>query len=261
MANKLAWLTGLVFAGATYGLPLADGHENGTYVLVYKSMWRTGIDPRLTIQAPDKDSISTVTMPPFDGTVLKVTMRRSDYISHKVSGVPRAEVVFAPVARFAPGHEYEVRWTTMIPSSYPIDSLQPEIITQVHHSSSVGSPPFSLMLAGAHYQVDVRGGLGTPSRSYTFGAPLEDEGKVVAWVLRYRPDDQGQHALTDLYKDGVLVVHSAGKPNAYPNDKNAYLKIGVYKWWWNTRPSDVSERTMYYGNVEIGEQLLASAKP
>lgn len=261
MADRLTWVAGLFFAGLAYGAPAPTGHESGAYTHIYRSMWRQGVDPHLTIQAPDKDSISTVVMPQFGDVVLKVVMRRSDYISHRVSGVPRAEVVFAPVARFAPGHEYEVRWTTMTPSGYPIDSLQPEIITQIHHSSSTGSPPFSLMLSGTHYQVDVRGGLGTPSQSYAFGAPLKDDGKIVAWVLRYRPDDTGKNALTDLYKDGVLVVHSTGKPNAYPDDKKAYLKIGVYKWWWNTRPSDVSERTMYYGNVEINERPLPSMKP
>ena len=49
----------------------------------------------------------------------------------------------------------------------------------------------------------------------------------------------------------MLVVHAVGRPNAYPGDQKAYLKIGIYKWWWLTRPSDVTQRTMYYGDVEI----------
>jgi hypothetical protein len=49
-------------------------------------------------------------------------------------------------------------------------------------------------------------------------------------------------------------VNAIGLPNSYPDEKSAYLKIGVYKWWWITRPSDVSERTMYYGDVEIIEK-------
>ncbi|NYH14671.1 hypothetical protein [Paraburkholderia bryophila] len=76
----------------------------------------------------------------------------------------------------------------------------------------------------------------------------------MSWLLRYRPDDEGTNALTELYKDGVRVMHSVGMANAYPGDKEAYLKIGIYKWWWKTRPSDVSERTLYYGNVEIAER-------
>lgn len=139
----------------------------------------------------------------------------------------------------------------MIPANYTLDSKQPEIITQLHQSSDQGSPPFALMLNGQQYQVDARGGAGTPSRSFEFGTPATDEGKVVTWLLNYRPDDTGASAVTDLYQNGVLVVHSVGYPNAYPAEQNAYLKIGIYKWWWLTRPSDVTQRTMYYGDVQI----------
>lgn len=142
----------------------------------------------------------------------------------------------------------------MIPNDYQLDSLQPEIITQLHQGGNAGSPPFSLILASGKYQVDIRGDVRQSGRTFTFGMPAADEGRVVTWILRYRPDDKGADARTDLYKDGVLVVHSAGYPNAYPGDDNGYFKLGLYKWWWKTRPSDVSDRTMYYGDVEILER-------
>jgi Polysaccharide lyase len=251
MANRLAWL-GYVFAAllAWSTSSLADQNP-GEYTIIYQSAWRNGIDPRLTMQEPLPDSISTVSMPQFGGVVLKASMLLADYIDHIASGVPRVELVFAPVARFAIGNEYEVSWSTIIPANYQLDSQQPEIITQVHQSSDQGSPPFALMLAGQQYQVDVRGGAGTPSRSFEFGAPAADEGKVVTWLLNYRPDDTGASAVTDLYKDGVLIVQAVGYPNVYPGEQNGYFKIGIYKWWWLTRPSDVTQRTMYYGDVEI----------
>lgn len=255
MANKLTWLGCAFLAVTACATALLLAQEGGTYAVLYRSAWRDGIDPRLTLQAPAPDSISSVAMPQFGGVALKVTMHRSEDFAHVASGTPRAEIVFAPVVHFAIGKEYEVRWTTMIPAGYQLDSRQPEIITQLHQSGFTGSPPFALMFAGGQYRVDVRGGSPASTRSFTFGAPALDAGKVVNWLLRYRPDDEGANALTDLYKDGVRVVHSTGSVNAYPGDRNAYLKVGIYKWWWKTRPSDVSDRTMYYGDVEIAERM------
>jgi len=101
--------------------------------------------------------------------------------------------------------------------------------------------------------VGVRGAPGTPSQSFAFGDPAADRGQPVWWVLRYRPDGSGADALTELYRNGKRVVHVAGVPNAYPDDRDAYFKLGLYKWWWKTRPSDVTERTMYYGDIEMKE--------
>jgi hypothetical protein len=254
MGNRLAWLACALLTSLTWSA-LARAEPGGQYTVVYQTAWRNGIDPRLMLQEARQDAISVVAMPQFDGAALKTSMLRSDDFSHIANGAPRVEALFTAVARFAIGNEYEVRWSTMIPPNYQLDALQPEIITQLHQSDyHVGSPPFSLMLAGTHYQMDVRGDPARPSQSFEFGAPTADEGKVVSWLLRYRPDDGGASAVTDLYKDGIRVVHAGAYPNAYPGDKNGYLKIGIYKWWWKTRPSNVRERTMYYGDVEIKER-------
>ncbi|NYH27006.1 heparin lyase I family protein [Paraburkholderia bryophila] len=255
MANRLIWVAGIGVVLAACGTSSSpDRQDSGTYTVLYRSAWHDGIDPRLTIQAPEPDSISTVAMPQFNGVALKTTMRRSEDFSRVASGTPRVEIVFAPVVHFAVGKEYEVRWSTMIPAGYRFDTRQPEIITQLHQGGFTGSPPVALMLAGDHYQAEVRSGPGEANQSVTFGTPAADIGRAVSWLLRYRPDDEGTNALTELYKDGVRVMHSVGMANAYPGDKDAYLKIGIYKWWWKTRPSDVSERTIYYGNVEVAER-------
>lgn len=51
--------------------------------------------------------------------------------------------------------------------------------------------------------------------------------------------------------NGVNVVNCQGCGNAYANDREAYLKMGIYKWWWQSRPSDVKDRTLFFGNVEV----------
>ncbi|MBN3839077.1 heparin lyase I family protein [Burkholderia sp. Ac-20349] len=214
----------------------------------YRSDWANGIDPQLRLQEPEPQNITNTDN---HGALLKVAMRRSQDFSGVASGTPRSEVSFAPVFRFINGHDYEVRWSTVIPADYRFDSRQPELIAQLHQGSSDGPPPFALLLNDGKYEVDVRGAPGTPTRSFAFGDPAADRGQPVWWVLRYRPDDRGVDALTDVYRNGERVVHVAGVPNAYPDDRNAYFKLGLYKWWWKTRPSDVTERTMYYGDIEM----------
>ncbi|MDR3572039.1 MAG: heparin lyase I family protein [Candidatus Pacebacteria bacterium] len=231
----------------------ADTTEGDGFLTVYRTSWAAGIDPRLQLQESTVYAISVLPLAEFGGVALRTAMSRSDDFSTIANGAPRVEVAFTPVARFAVGGDYEVRWSTMIPAGYPLDGKQSEIISQIHQSdSNIGSPPFALMLTGNHYEVDVRGDVKvSPAKIFKFGAPSSDEGHAVRWMLRYRVDASGATAVTDLYKDGVLVVHAGAVPNAYPGDRNGYLKIGIYKWWWKTRPSDVDQRFMYYGDVEI----------
>ncbi|MEK2605562.1 heparin lyase I family protein [Burkholderia arboris] len=228
--------------------PESGKHDDARF---YRSDWARGIDSRLRLQAPVAQNITTAEISGIHGTLLRVTMSRSQDFSGVASGTPRSEISFSPVFRFVNGRDYEVRWSTVIPADYRFDSGQPELIAQLHQGGSDGSPPFALLLNNGKYEVDVRGAPGMPSRSITFGDPSADRGKPVWWRLRYRPDDQGVDALTDVFRNGERVVHVTGVPNAYPNDRNAYFKLGLYKWWWKTRPSDVTERTMYYGDIEM----------
>lgn len=230
-------------------LPVSDD-----YTVIYQSSWRNGIDHRLGMQAPNATSITAVTLSQFSGTTLKVSIARSDDYRKVANGSPRAELSFGTVATFAMGMEYEVRWTTLIPPNTPFDTQQPEIISQLHQGVPSGSPPFALMLDSGQYRVDVWGGAGTSTRTFKFGVPQSGEGTVAHWTLVYRPDASGAAAVTDLFLDGTRVVHAPGVPNAYPNDTTAYWKMGIYKWWWLTRPSDVSERTMYFGDLTIRQR-------
>ncbi|WP_175884030.1 heparin lyase I family protein [Burkholderia sp. BCC0044] len=226
-----------------------DGLPEGTHF--YRSDWARGIDSRLRLQVPAPQNIATGGISGIRGPLLRVMMRRSQNFSGVASGTPRSEVSFFPVFRFVNGRDYEVRWSTVIPADYRFDARQPELIAQLHQGSNDGSPPFALLLNAGTYEVDVRGAPGTPSRSFAFGDPSADRGRLVRWVLRYRPDDRGIDALTEVFRNGERVVHATGVPNAFPNERQAYFKIGLYKWWWKTRPSDVTDRTMYYGDVEM----------
>ncbi|MBR8305331.1 heparin lyase I family protein [Burkholderia cenocepacia] len=233
---------------ACHAGPSGGAHEETRF---YRSDWTRGIDSRLRLQEPAPQNITTGELFGIRDTLLKVSMNRSQDFSEVASGTPRSEVSFSPVFRFVNGRDYEVRWSTVIPADYRFDSRQPELIAQLHQGGNDGSPPFALLLHNGKYEVDVRGAPGTPSRSFAFGDPIADRGEPVRWMLRYRPDDRGVDALADVFRNGERVVHVTGVPNAFPNDHQAYFKLGLYKWWWKTRPSDVTERTLYYGDIEM----------
>ncbi|WP_321947268.1 heparin lyase I family protein [Paraburkholderia sp. J10-1] len=225
----------------------ADGYES-----LYGSTWAQGIDPRLVIQAP-RDAISTVESPVFHERVMRVTIHRSDDFHSVANGTPRGELAFNRIFHFEPDQLYQITWSTALPQNYQFDSQQPELFTQILQGpeGGIGPPPFSIRFVNGRYQVEIRNAAKAAPRIFVFGNPSTDRGKAIHWVLNYRPDHAGKNALTDLSMNGVSVVHCEGCGNAYANDQAAYLKMGVYKWWWQSRPSDVSERTIFFGNVEV----------
>jgi hypothetical protein len=232
--------------------------NSANYAVSYQTSWKDGIDQHIERQASRMDAIAVVDLPDFRGPALRTSMTIDDDFTNVANGVPRVELAFVHLTRFAVGGDYLISWSTEIPQDYVFDHQQSEIITQIHQSAGLGSPPFSLMVAGDHYQMDVRG---RPAvKNIVFGDTRADRGQVVCWVLHYKPDDIGTFAVTDLYKNGALVAHGGASPNAYPNDKSAYLKIGIYKWDWTVRPSDVSVRTMYYGNLKIQSRVHTSMR-
>jgi hypothetical protein len=222
----------------------------GALKKIYSIEWSKGFDDRLLLQVPNQKSISIEYLKNPGQDLMKVCLNRRDNFI-PMHGVPRAEVAFDFVPRFAEGREYEVRWSTFMPSSYRFDNLQPEIIMQIHQSSNIGSPPFALMLNGEKYRVETRGGSGASMRAFEFGHADADFNRMTSWRLRYYPDSSGRRSAIDLYKDGTLVFHETGEPNAYFGEKKAYLKLGIYKWWWLSRPSAVEQRCLYYGDVDV----------
>ena len=215
---------------------------------LYQTNFQSEIDRGLMLQQPTPNSMTLANAPCRPGgRALRVSIRQQDDYSRVANGVPRAEVSFAGRFAFEAGREYLVRWSTCLPADFRFDSRQPEGIGQIHEGAPQGSPPWGMTLTGDHYQVQLRDGNRTQIRD--IGSAAQDVGRWVQWTLHYRPDASGANAVTELTKDGAQVLAANGVPNAYPNDNRAYFKIGIYKWWWKERPSDVSERTMFFGDV------------
>ncbi len=230
-------------AGATSSTASSSGFQ-----IVYQTNFRSEIDRGLMLQQPTPSSLTIANAPCQPARqALRVSIRQQDDYSHVANGVPRAEIGFAGRFTFQPGREYLVRWSTCLPADFRFDSRQPEGIGQIHEGLPQGSPPWGMTLVGDRYQVQLRDGSRVQTRDV--GAAAADRGRWVQWTLRYRPDSSGATALTELSKDGAQVLAANGIPNSFPNDSRAYFKIGIYKWWWKERPTDVSELTMFFGDV------------
>jgi hypothetical protein len=220
---------------------------------LFSTSWESGIDPRLNREAISSGNFK---ISPLNNsqitTALAVTIWHEDDYTDVANGVPRAELSFVNIFRFVRGGEYILTWQTFLPPDYKLDGLQPEVISQIHPGVRYGGPTFSLFIVGSgRYGVRVRSGVGRPTEGVQFGDVERDRGRVVNWRLHYIPDDIGTHSFLELQKDGVSILKVSGVPTAYPNDDNAYFKIGLYKSAWQMKPSDVAVRTVSYGRVVI----------
>ncbi len=221
---------------------------------LFSTNWAHGFDPAIDIQSSNARDLVVVNDPLSpDRHAVKVNIQRGEDYSHVANGTPRGELVFARAAEIVSGHEYRIEWSTLLPADFVSDDEQMQIIMQIHQTDTwVGSPPIMLQLQGSDYLFSERGGLDTrQSHNILLHGADADRGKWVHWLLSYRPDSTGERAQTELWKNGQQVFASRGHQNAYPEERHAYLKLGVYKPSWQTFRSKVSETGLFYGPVSI----------
>ncbi|CAE6845066.1 hypothetical protein R75461_07209 [Paraburkholderia nemoris] len=226
-------------------------HPEG-YVPVMSVDWRHGLRV-LSVQAPTQQSVVIGPVVSGGGPMLNVHLSRTDDFAQIANGSPRAEVVLND-ATFAIGEDYILQWSTRLRNDFQIDTAQPEIITQIHQGTPVGSPPIALLLKGNQYALEIRSNAKSVPRGVAFGAPASDRGRTICWRLHYVPDGAGENAVTELYKDGVPVYSERGSPNAYEHDMRAYLKVGIYKWLWHIEPDSVTYRAVSFGPVLLSKK-------
>lgn len=193
-------------------------------------------------------AITTVTAPAGKGGIAaKVTINKSDNFSKVANGTPRAELQSRKT--LYTGKDYKIEWKTYLPLDFKFDNPDNrELFMQVHQTAGDGSPPIEVGLSGNKYYYD----------SNFFGAPKAfndaslDRGKWISWTMHFKPSATGG-AITEIYKNGVLLVTYTGK-NAYSTG-NGYMKTGIYKWDWNNQswPSKVTNRTIYFDDINISE--------
>lgn len=223
------------------------------YRTVYSTDWSGGIDSRIGVQSATPESIEVVVDPVRPARrAVRASIAIDDDFSHVANGSPRAELVFSRVASIANGRDYLIRWSTYLPETFVFNAKQAQIITQIHQGAASGPPPIMLTLDNGTYTFSERGGQHTEhGRGPRLCCAAEDRGKWVEWTLRYVPDATGERAITQLWKNGSIVYDSKGAPNAYPDDRRAYFKLGLYNPGWHRETSKIDRMTVYYGPMSI----------
>lgn len=198
------------------------------YKLMYFEDWEEGLPANIEKQMVNSHDLKVVrTRDALFDKALRASVEKGEDFTRVANGKPRAEVVFPIPVRFKPGVDYLINWSTKIPHNFGFYSSQ--IITQIHQGQAAGSPPIMLALTQRGYVFRQGGGGGNVKQSTDVCCASNDKGKWVRWRLHYRPDSTGRlGGITQLWKDNQLVVDTVGQINAYPNDKLAYLKLGIY---------------------------------
>ena len=80
----------------------------------------------------------------------------------------------------------------------------------------------------------------------------QERGRWTDFVARFvfSHEDDG---ITQVWRDGTLVVDRVGMPNHYNNARGPYIKFGFYKSGWLERESMVTTRTIYYDAIRVYE--------
>lgn len=242
-----------VAASAGCITPPPSGYESAMTV-----DWNDGIPAFAGVQASTPQSLFVRAVE--GGTkALYVRIDQTDSFSGVANGSPRAEVSLGKV-RFENGKDYLLEWSTLLPADFQFDAQQPEIVTQIHQGAASGSPPFALLTSNDHYELNIRSDAKDSLHVFRFGSIASDRGHWVCWRLRYVPDATGQLSVTELSKDGKEVYVLRGAANAYSHDTTAYLKLGIYKWLWHSKPDDIRSRSLAFGNVALYRRKADAAE-
>ncbi len=176
---------------------------------------------------------------------------------------PRVELSSHAQSFFKKNTEYWVGLSIFLPDdgSYEFDS-QMEILLQVHglnddcDAGGMG-PMAAIRPKDGRWRWDVRWDpaecMGsTPAGQTMIDIGPQELGKWTDFVARFvfSHEDDG---VTQVWRDGVLVVDRVGMPNHYNNARGPYLKIGFYKAGWLNNNTDVTTRTVYYDAVRVFE--------
>ena len=191
---------------------------------------------------------------------LKINCLKSDYSTPTGGNKWRAEV-FKNGAGGDSGNHNTIRWfglSTYLPDDWQNDIFS-DIIFQIHERPSAceeyRSPPFYLRANNDKMELLVRWDSkacsdgNTPEGTATIYSVPIVKGRWVDWVFKvkwdYRPNGQGY---VEIWQDNVKRTTYYG-PNCYNDEKEMYLKTGVYKI--NGWKNGLTNRALYIDNVQM----------
>ncbi|MDO9552898.1 polysaccharide lyase [Rhodonellum sp.] len=197
-------------------------------------------------QLAESYSFGTVTNPAFQGSKAgKFELRYGDKVVTN-SGV-RAEVLF-------PAQNNRERWYSFA-VNFPADGFQKdndtEIISQ-WHQETLGSPSASLNVKNDRLILIVGNvqNVGSSKKDNIDLGPVP-KNSWNEFVFHY-VHSNGSDGLIEVWQNGKKILTRKGG-NIYPGALPKW-KIGVYKWTWASKKTDVSKRVLYYDNVRMGNE-------
>jgi hypothetical protein len=177
---------------------------------------------------------------------------------------PRVELSSHAQSFFKKNTEYWLGLSIYLPDdgSYEFDSQYMEVLLQIHglndscDASGMG-PMGAIRPIDGRWRWDVRWDPekcmdSTPAGREVIDMGPQERGRWTDFVARFvfSHEDDG---ITQVWRDGVLVVDRVGMPNHYNNTRGPHLKIGFYKAGWLNNDTDVSTRTIYFDAVRVYE--------
>ena len=187
-------------------------------------------------------------------------------------GSPRVELSGHAQPFFEKNKEYWVGWSIYLPADggYEFDR-QMEILTQVHglnDSCDAGGmgPLHALRPIKGRWRWDIHWdpspcmgsgplpviGEPEPAGKIIIDMGPQERGKWTDFVARFVFSHEND-GITQVWRDGILVVDRVGMPNHYNNSRGPYIKFGFYKSNWLKRRSNVTTRTIYFDAIRVYE--------
>lgn len=219
--------------------------------------------PGWSVQGPTNSVSISTEFARAGSKALKFDFNRSDW-STSNTFLLRSEVVpNAPAIEYALGQTYWTGFSEFLPTTWENDYVGNEELIWQYHGGPDGagshSPPLSFVLSGDTAQVRLLAGTGVyatnPATTVLLSMPVSElKGHWTDWVIQTKFDYN--NGIVNIWRNGVRMVTYSG-PTTYRttqqlNESGAYLKLGVYKWWWGTSTTRISNRTMFVDEVRVG---------
>ncbi|ERM81642.1 hypothetical protein P872_20010 [Rhodonellum psychrophilum GCM71 = DSM 17998] len=196
-------------------------------------------------QLASSHSFGTPTNPKFQGAKSgKFELRYGDKVQIN-SGV-RAEVLF-------PAQNHRERWYSFA-VNFPSDGFQMDTDTEIisqWHQEGMGSPSASLNVKNDRLILIVGNVQTGSSNKDNIDLGQVPKNSWNEFVFHYIHSN-GSDGLIEVWQNGKKIVTRRGG-NIYKGDLPKW-KIGLYKWTWANRKTNVSKRIIYFDNVRMGNQ-------
>jgi len=176
---------------------------------------------------------------------------------------PRVELSGHAQPFFEVKTEYWVGWSIYLPDDggYEFDS-RPDVFFQIHglnddcDAGGMG-PPHALRPKDGRWRWDLKWDPDQCMGSTAAGRIMidigpQERGKWTDFVARFVFSHEND-GITQVWRDGVLVVDRVGMPNHYNNARGPYMKFGFYNAGWLKHNSNVTTRTIYFDAVTVYE--------